>query len=967
MIGRQEAPSDEPAVAARAAFGAAGGDLHDAGAGEIVAWLGSSAPALLPLVLADPSIPRAVIAAGLESPVAAEGLVAALRGSLERIEDGPALTRALRRFRHRHLVRLAVREVAGLADVDTTAREMSALASACVEVALEGARTTVEARHGAIVTDRGAPMGRVVLGMGKLGGAELNLGSDVDLIFFYDTDEGRVGDGEISVHEAEAKIATRTTRLLSEATEDGFVFRVDLRLRPEGSRGPVSASLAAAERYYETFGRSWERAVLLRSAPVAGDRELGLRLAESVSPFVFRRLVDPSIGRTMHDMILRSRRELSVDPDRDVKLGRGGIREAEFFVQTLQLVWGGRHPELRVPNTLEALGRLRAAGLVSDREAHDLENAWALLRRVEHRIHVWAGYQTHRLPAGEEMERFARTLGFAGQAALESALAAGRERVATLFASLVDDTVPGLARGAKLAEKIAQGAPEDELEAAARELFGASEGAAEEVGHHLVRLGRHANDPLGPLVHAKHPGFGAALLEEIADTADPVQALRFTADFFARLRGWDYASLLGDRMLLRRFVALFGASQTLSTALVGHPEDLDVLLTSNVEAADVDGLHAQAHALAAGDDAEALVSALRRAKREVTLRVGIGAASGELDEAAAARLLGRAARHQIEAAHGFAERDLRRRFGDPAPSARTGFTAGLAVVAMGRLGSGELGFASDLDLVFFYDGDGETSGPKKIDHAELFARMAQQTMRLLSQPDAEGPGYATDMRLRPRGSQGTLVSSIEAFEAHHAAGSEAWERMALVRATPVAGEPALRAAITAAIDRVRWSGEPVDHEVVAKLRARIEHELAGEAEGRVHPKLGRGGLIDVEMLVQVLQLEHTSRPQLRVPGTREALLLLESTGLLAPADARGLFEAYTFLRSLGEVIRVLDESGDGSLHLRARSAERVCRRLGVRARADATAAEILATTYRGHTERVRAIFERVVAPVAPRV
>ena len=963
--------------AAIEAFAAAGGSIERADVRALLHTLGASAPALLSLALGDVSLPADVLALDVEAELDQSRMLATLWSGPP--SDEARMRKALRRGRHRHLVRLALREVRALADVDTTAREMSALASAATELALRCATLFETDKHGIPLlsseTSGERPAQRVCLGMGKLGGGELNLGSDVDLCFFYETDDTLEVPGQkLSTHEIEGRIATRASKILADVDQDGFVFRVDLRLRPEGARGPVVNSLASAERYYESFGRSWERAVLLRARPIAGDAELGAQLLASVRPFVFRRSVDPKIARDMAQMLERTRRELSVDDVTDVKLGRGGIREAEFFVQTLQLVWGGRHPELQVAGTLEALARLVRLGLSSDREARALSDAWALLRRIEHRVHVWAGYQSHTIPSGPDLEPFARSLSFSSGDALLDSLSQARDAVAHLFRSLLEETARGQSRFVRLADRISAGADVNVLVEELGSLFGPIDEG--EAAVHLGRLARHAEDPLGPRARERHPDFGPRLLEEIAESADPGRALRFTADFFARLRGWDYVRLLEERGALRRFVGLFGASDTLASAIVGHPEDLDVLLSSGVPTPDeVRALHGS---LDVGADPESFLGSLRATKRQITLRAGLGWASGELDLDSVLAVLSELAIQQVCLSVAHAGAQLAPRFGSPglAPS---GEPASVVVVALGKLGARELGWGSDLDLVFLYDAEGESTGPRVLDHVEYFTRVAQHTLRLLSQADREGPGYATDTRLRPFGAQGTLVSSLPRFARYFGdgeAGSRAseaagWERQAWVRAVPITGSSAARATAHALLTRAAYEGPPPEAREVASMRRRIEEELAGESEHTVNPKLGRGALLDIEFLTQFLQLTHARKgmhppellTRLRSPGTREALSALEGVGALPTDQLSALLEGWRFFRTVEQSLRLVDEAGDGRLHLRSRVADRVARRLGLRDRSGQTALEALRAQFRRHEGRIRGIFERVVAPL----
>jgi glutamate-ammonia-ligase adenylyltransferase len=721
----------------------------------------------------------------------------------------------------------------------------------------------------------------------------------------------------------------------------------------------VANSLASAERYYEAFGRAWERAVLLRARPIAGDHALGESLLEIVRPFVFPRRVDPRIAGQMAQMLERSRQELSVDDERDVKLGRGGIREAEFFVQTLQLVWGGRHPELQVAGTLPALLRLVRLGLVSDREARELEAAWALLRRVEHRIHVWVGYQSHSLPEGAELEPFARSLSLPDAGALLLALQGARSTVAQLFRSLLNETARGESKASVLAEQLVTGEPTDEDLA---RVF--ADVDPDEARVHLHRLGKQADDPLGPRARERHPDFAPRLLEEIEATADPARALRFTADFFARLRGWDYQGLLEERGALRRFVSLFGTSDALASAVVGHPEDLDVLLQSGAPAlAEIAALH-RAISLDPLPEPEALVAAARAIKRQLTLRIGLSWNSGELALGEALVLLSALAREQTALALAFSEREHFARFGTPAR--QDGGAASLVVVALGKLGTGELGWGSDLDLVFLYDEGGETAGPRPIEHRELFTRVAQRTLRLLAQPDVEGPGYEIDTRLRPSGSQGTLVSSLAAFDRYHERAAEAWERLAWMRARPIAG--AAQANVAERLAEAAFGGALPEADALAHMRGRIEAELAHEAPDVVHPKLGAGGLVDVEFLTQLLLLRRghahgAERRSLLALPTAEALEVLSDRGELSAADHAPLAEGALFLRTVEQSLRLVDEAGDGRLFLRSRAADRVARRLGIRAHAGRSAADVLAEQIHRHRGRIRGIFERLVAPV----
>ena len=970
-----------------ASFAEAGGDISDDDVRGLVAALAEHAPALLPLAVADPTLPRDVLdrplSRGDSDALIREMFHAATRG----LHDGPELARVLRRLRHRIMVRIAMREVLRLADVDQSSAELSSLASAAIDAALRCATADAFARFGTPRAEDGRAVSMTVLGMGKLGGSELNPGSDVDLMFFYGTDDatvvppagahtddGQGRDDDLTPHGLFARIARRTTRLLADVTEDGFCFRVDLRLRPEGSGGPIVNSLESAERYYASFGRPWERAALLRARPIAGDIALGERLLRTLRPFVFRREVDPRIADEMTQMVVRSRRELHADPKLDIKLGRGGIREAEFFVQTLQLIWGGQHPELQVTSTPEALRRLRVAGLISHRDSAALGANWALLRRIEHRIHFKTGYQTHDLPRpGPERERFARSLGFADASEFDRHLGAARRHVATLFDSLTDgareepDANDALDA---LIDRVSDGAAPDELAddvAAALAVQDSLEAAS-----YLTRLARHAYSPLGPVGRQRAPRLASILLDAVRDAGHPDSALRFLAEFFTRVgREWSYDRLLeSEPHVARRLVMLFGSSATLSRSLVGHPEAIDEVLTVHGRLPSVDEIRA-AHDLPelAVDplaDIEQTVATLRRIRRELTLRIGLAYVAGEAPIEVAQARLSALADAQIERAYRYAEREQTQRFGRPSAPEGGGSRASMVVVGMGKLGGRELGFTSDLDLMFVFSAEGETEAhgeQRSITHGELFARIAQRTMRLLSQHDEAGRGYEVDTRLRPSGSKGMLVVSVEGFERYHQRHAAAWERQALLRARVVAGDALLAGQFTALAAHIAYDAPAEPGEQLANMRRRIEEELAREQVDRHHPKVGYGALVDVEFITQYLQMVHGADHAVRHRNTLDALRALRERGYLGARDAEALEEAYLFFREVEQSLALLDEAGQASLLFPGPRADAVARRLRIRERDGHAPGRVLRDVWRREATEVREIFERIVAPV----
>jgi glutamate-ammonia-ligase adenylyltransferase len=951
--------------------------------------LGAAYPSLRHRVVRDFPALATIVREGIRAPRRRSELwrrlLAACRPGAERVDPATLelaeVRRGLRRGTAIERMRIALRELDPDVELDETAREWSALASAQLEIALAEARAHVERRFGAIRGAEGQRIGFVVLGLGKLGGAELNAGSDVDLIFLHETDDGLAcsswppsADDEangVRPFDAFVKVAQRLTATIDEHDDDGFCARVDLRLRPEGGSGPLVNSVSAALSYYETFGRAWERAALLRAAPVAGDRAVGEHALTELSPFVFRRRVDPSIADDMHEMVRRGRVELSDDVERDLKLGEGGIRETEFFVQTLQLIWGGRDPAVRSTNTLAGLRRLRTRGYVTDREARDLEAGYLFLRRVEHRVQIASGVQTHLVPPeGDERERLARSLGFASSAEFWAALERVRGRVAERFASLR----PG--------GRAVRTAKDDRIDALLRAIDAAPEGgelgdrdaalAAEPLAGPLQALARRPLSPIGGLTRERHPRFARGLVGGILDAADPDLAAGLVRTFFERLAppGVDtyVRAFEADDRALARFVGLCGASAYLARSLVGHPERVDLVLFASQggvpdERRGVALLDGELAALseAERDDPEAFVGALRRARGVLELEVGMRDLAGEIGVREAGRAMSALAEATLEAATTFALQEAARRRKLELP------LHGLAVIAMGKLGGLEIGYGSDLDVVFVYDPQVlAKAGIDPIDAEELCGRAATRVIRLISAPHHDGPGYELDTRLRPSGEQGALVVSLEAFRGYHLgredrpAVAHDWERQALLRARACAGDAHVGEAAVAIAHRAAYDEGPVDPAELLRMRRRLEDELARERPGRFDPKLGKGGLADVEFAVQFLQMRAGGDARVRSPETLAALAGFEEVGLIDPARAATFRDGYRFLRRVEQRARIVHASRSAYLEADAPGLLTLARSLGYRDR-ERAAGEQLLDAYREITGEVRRVFLEIVA------
>lgn len=864
--------------------------------------------------------------------------------SLAPSPDDPLLRGKLRAFSFREKIRIAARELflEPSADIDVTARELADLADVCVEVALREALAWAKTRFG--LPEKNSIS---VLGMGKLGGRELNAGSDVDLLFAYDNDDQSSGT---SAHEVYTRVAQRMTATLDEPTEDGIVWRVDLRLRPEGARGPLVNSHAALERYYESWGRTWERAALVRARAIAGDIALGERVLETLGPFIWRREVNPGIAAEMGSLLNRARVEIGGDPERDLKHGRGGIREAEFFVQSLELIWGGREKEIRKRNTIDALHHLRSRGLVTDRESREVSDAYLALRRAEHRVQFATGLQTHSLPEDPALfATIARSLGFSSGSEFKRDLDKHRRRVEKRFASIL----PSTAQASTAAiDKLYVALESEEEEAVLTALQEWVAAPSADLARHVLALARRPEDPLGAATRDQLPELAPPLIEALADAADPEQAACLLAGFFARLitPAVYTRALAKDVRALRRLVGLFGASAFLGNSLVAHPELADSILFARDAPSAESAARAVAEEIAASDqgDVESFVGALRRAKTRVTMEVGVCDLAGEIDFRQVAKILSALADASIDAAvsHALAERKM------------TG--AKLAVIALGKLGGREIGYGSDLDLVFVHEEIDEENAANVI-------RVAQRALRLLDAPHGDGAGYELDTRLRPSGSQGLLVVSLEAFTRYHEQVAEPWERQALVKARACAGDADLGARVIAVAQVAAYELGAPTSDRLNQLRMRMQEELSGEriSKGRYDAKLGRGGIADIEFATQWLQMKSGKDPRVRAAETEDAIARLESAHVLDEKHAAIFREGFVMLRRLEQRARVHHGSGGALIERDAPGLAILARRLGMRDGPRASASAALLEHYVAVTTEVRRAYFSVLGVISP--
>lgn len=874
-----------------------------AGASDWAARLLSNVPELV-LQLCH----SAAAAAGGPPDAASEPFLSAVHRLCEAAKADPSLFEAgLRQLRVKESLRIALRELRG-ADIRSTSAELADLASAALQGALDHHLERMTTEHGPLVP----PCRQLVVGLGKLGGRELNFSSDIDLLYLYEHDDG--GAGSLSNHQFHVRLFERLTQSLSRSTELGRVFRVDIDLRPEGRTGPLCNSLAGLERYYETWGRDWERAAWIKARPVAGDLDLFDEVGRFARPFVYRRTRDLSVVEGVIDMkaqidAQRRRKGLKARSGFDLKLGRGGIREIEFFAQGQQLLFGGRDPSLRKQGTLPALQALEVAGRVKARDREVLANAYLFFRRVEHRVQLVEDRQTHILPGGDSALPIARTLGFESADDLRSELERHAESVNRLFTGLlgaVNDEPPPPSGVELLLDRTA---PEASRRSVAEQL-GFTE--AQSTLAHLAAAARWPMSPFHPAASQRSARLARQLVAECLASPDLNRAVRHLPDFLRALANhgayWEQL----ERPEIRRGVArLLGASDLLARILTSSPGLLpDVLYAGKLPS--VDALQRTVEGALDPARIEASLGRLRYLKMQETLRVATGELAGAVATVDAQAQLTLLAECIIDVTLKLATAEAEQRYGLPEDR-----DAALVILAGGTLGAGELGYRSDLDLSAIYTGTGDTVGGARgsVSVSEFYTRVVQRMLSFLTLRLPEGILYPTDMRLRPSGSQGALVTTLQNFETYHQAGrAKLWERQALVRTRVVAGTPRLAFEVERALRQATYGPEySVD-------RARAVHEMrekmAKERPGRRKKaggdpfdiKMGSGGLVELEFVVQHLLLLHGRDDQsLPSTNTRTALERLAARGHLKERTVLRLQLAHLRLRRVLDWVRVIHD------------------------------------------------------------
>ena len=842
----------------------------------------------------------------------------------------PQALRLLREWRRREMLRIAWCDIVGRAGVTQTLLALSDLADACIRAGVAAAGRHLESVFGRPRTAQGDEVPLIVLGMGKLGGRELNFSSDIDLMFLFAQSGQTDGPRAIENEEYFTRLGRELIRLLDVRTEDGFVFRVDMRLRPFGESGPLVASLASLEDYLQQHGRDWERYAWIKARPILGLEAYAAAYQEFVRPFVYRRYLDFGVFESLRDMKALIAREVARrELDQDLKLGSGGIREIEFIVQSMQLVRGGSDRRLQNAALLDVLPLMAGSKLMSTAEVAELTDAYLVLRKAENGLQLIRDEQTHSLPGeAQDRARLSLNMGLPDWDAAAERIGRAREQVARQFEALLfggpntphrHDEVGAAwfaAEDAKIDQELERdGFPHGEIAAVAATLHAYRHAASyrrlDEAGRrrlHVI-LERLLN------AAARHPQPASVVLRVLR----VLESIGTRSSYFALLKEQPAA--------LNRLIEVCAISGFLSRQIADFPLLLDELIDAKAfdelpsRQSFVLELAARTERLPA-DDPERQVEALRQFQKVAVFTVALADLTGRLPLMKVSDRLTDIAELIVQRCMDLAWQQMTDTYGIPhCGDAANQREVRIAVAGYGKLGGLELGYASDLDLVFLHDSSGEvqqTKAARPLDNGVFFLRLGQRLVHLLTMHSAAGRLYEVDMRLRPNGKGGFLMTGIDAFERYQLKDAWTWEHQALLRARPVAGDENLRAAFEAVRRRTLRSAVHRDtlRADVRDMRMRMRRELSKAGAAEFDIKQDAGGIADIEFLVQywVLAAADAHPDLLTYTDNIRQLEGLARVGVLEGATAQWLTDAYIGYRT---VLHHMSLEGEGDRVVKA--------------------------------------------------
>ncbi len=936
------------------------------------------------------------------SPSRAE-MLQQLRDEVNAAYEDSAVLAAFRRFRQKHLLRIGANDIIRDRPLEEITRDISRVADTSLEIALEAARRNISKRFGEPITKHREPARCAILAFGKLGGKELNYSSDIDLMFIFDEDGHTVGQ-QITILANDdyfSRVCSEVVRLLSVNTEAGQGYRVDLRLRPEGHRGPMARSLASTLAYYDTMGRTWERQALIKVRPVAGDVKLGEDFLTAIEPFVYRKYL--SVAEINEIKALKRKIEHKSgqfgESDTNVKTGHGGIRDVEFTIQFLQLLNAGDLPDIREPNTLKAMRALEKVGCLTDLEYRVLDDTYRFLRKVEHRLQFMFDLQTHRLPdKPEELRKLALRMGYTSPSEMPPSpptpLPQGERGDVSDDSAPIRLLDPYDAFLADYKEKTALN--RTILNHLLHQSFSSSEENPESdllldpspeperieqvLGKYPFKNMQAAYQSLNQLATETIPflstrrcrqflaNIAPQLLHAVAETPDPDMALVNLEKVSASLGGkavlWELFSF--NTPSLKLYVELCAWSQFLSEILINNPGMIDELLDSlvlNLPRSAAELREELTELCRNADDPEPILHSFQDNE---LLRIGVRDILGKDSIIETTRALSDVAETILVQIASMQYAPLVRRLGMPSlmDGPRAGQASRYILLGLGKLGGQEMSYHSDLDLILIYEGDGRTMPPpgssrwdtfELTDNFHFFSELAKQIIKVASNVSPRGRLYQVDMRLRPTGKSGSLVLPLSEFERYYQEGdAQLWERQALTRGRIVFGDAAFAEQVMRCIHHqiydLEWKPHIADE--IMSMRGRVE------ASGSKRDlKRGFGGIIDIEFITQLFRLKYGKAFEaIRQPNTWLALDAMHDAKLINSEEHATLRSCCDFMRTVESRLRIfhnrsLDELPDSPEEL-----EKLAKRLGCEATADRTAGQIFLEVLEWHTSQTRHLF-----------
>jgi len=934
---------------------------------------------------------NSLIDGNIDAPKEKENLFKELRSLLSPSYTPEENYSTIRKFKKREYLRIGLRDLLRKGSFSEIVKELSDVADVCLQSVYEISERELIKKYGEpyyrTADGEKRPSEFAIISLGKLGGRELNFSSDIDILYLYSSDDGetrgvKTDENEyekgIKLHEFYVKLSQMITNVLSEITEDGNIFRVDLRLRPEGKKGDIAYSLRSYEIYYESWGETWERQSLIKSRISAGSKSLGNEFIKMIHPFIYRKFLDYTAIEEIRKIKERiDANLLSKGKDKDnVKLGYGGIREIEFFVQSFQLIFGGKNPSIQEQNTLNALKMLLKEEFITDDDYTKLVNAYIFLRELENRIQLSYGIQKHIIPDDMyEKSVLARKMGISGSYSENLAsqllelynfhIKNVREIYDSLFHKEKEEKSPYFiitSEDEDVSLKYMKDFNFIEPRKAISTIILLREG---ESFTHPSRRSKALFDKLLP-----------DILKEIKTLPEPDLALSNFERFVLSSGSGEnvYSFMIENEKVRELLLTLFGTSKFLSDILILRPESLDAILNPDewMVSKSKERLYKElSESLSKISLSEKKMSEMRKFKKIEELRIGLRVLALDADLLDTFMDLSNLADVYLECSLEISKRELSRRYGVPQIVKNSKKReCPMTITGLGKLGGQELDFSSDLDLIFVYEDEGLTSGIGEVNHENkniipnhiYFNKLYENIYNAVSGITETGYAYKIDLRLRPEGKKGAPIISLKRFEEYFKTRAETWERQALVKTRITAGDKELGNKFINLVEKFVYESKFVKENIyqIKHIRERIENELAEENEIKKDFKLGYGGIVDIEFIIQTLQLKYGGKfPELRIPNTVKALKVLESKGIFDKIDASNILNAYKFLRRIENRLRIMHDTSLHSFNITEEEIESLAVRMKYINEKSKDAGEALLVEYNRHTENIREIYKKI--------